>query len=306
MGAPFFSVVMPTYQTPPPLMRAAVESVVSQTFADWELIVVDDNPRSSPCKQDVARLVGEHAGDGRVSLLVHDTNLGANVARNDGVRRARGPWLAFLDADDRWDPTYLQQVHELCAGGGCGLVSTRIRVFDGAALVEDGRPAQAGGDIFAQELMGDVLSPSSGVCALRSALIEAGGFDEALPARQDYDMWLRMCRSVDVRFNDAPLVTVVRDGHASISSSYLNHVRGTEAIIAKIERDETIPRELKARAITMQQLYVMKVLCLGGDWERSRAWRARPRRLADRAYFMLVWCWLRLKGALARRGGSAA
>lgn len=306
MGEPFFSVVMPTYQTPAPLMRAAVEGVLSQTFRDWELIVVDDNPRSSPCKRDVARLVGEHADDGRVSLVVHETNLGANVARNDGVRRARGSWLAFLDADDRWDPTYLDSVHAICAHGDCGLVSTRIRVFDGRSCMEDDRPSHADGSIFEEELQGDLLSPSSGVCALRSALVAAGGFDEGLPARQDYDMWLRMCRSVDVRFNDAALVTVVRDGHASISSSYLNHVRGTEAIIEKIEGDETIAPGLRERALTMQQLYVMKVLCLQGDFGRARAWRSRPRRLADRAYFTMVFFWLWLKGAWARPRGGAA
>jgi len=95
------SVIVPLYNKAP-YVRRALDSVAAQTFGDFELIVVDDG------STDEGASVVESFGDGRVRLIRQE-NTGPGAARNRGINEARGEVLAFLDADDEWLPTYLEE-----------------------------------------------------------------------------------------------------------------------------------------------------------------------------------------------------
>src|SRR5689334_14154767 len=95
MSEPMISIVVPCHQRAH-LVGRAVRSLAEQTFESWEAIVVDDGSRD-----ETARVVSELAqAEPRVRLVRHERNLGAQAARNTGIRNARGAWVTFLDVDD--------------------------------------------------------------------------------------------------------------------------------------------------------------------------------------------------------------
>jgi glycosyltransferase involved in cell wall biosynthesis len=105
---PLVSVIMPVYNGMATLERA-VRSVQAQSFADWELLVVDD------CSTDGSReaVAARAAADARIRPLRCTENRGPGAARNLGLRSARGQFIAYLDCDDEYDPRYLEHVARL-------------------------------------------------------------------------------------------------------------------------------------------------------------------------------------------------
>ena len=102
------------------------------------------------------------------------------------------------------------------------------------------------GDVSRKELYKDYVGPTSTVVVRKQILLDAGLFDETLPARQDYDMWLRVSKLVPLQYNYKPSVLVFRDGHASISSSYKRNVIGTEMVLKKIiQNNELTANEIR-------------------------------------------------------------
>ena len=101
---PFISVVIPSYNAENVIGRT-IESVLSQSYANWELLVIDDG--STDSTRDVVR--GFSESDARINLIALDKNHGAPAApRNIGVRESQGMWIAFLDSDDIWHPEKLE------------------------------------------------------------------------------------------------------------------------------------------------------------------------------------------------------
>src|SRR5688500_9781977 len=116
---PIVSVVIPTYNRAH-LIRRAIDSVVAQTFADWELIVVDD------ASKDDAEGVVRSYGDSRMRYVRHDVNKGASAARNTGLYAAHGEFVAFLDSDDEWLPEKLASQVELFRANPGGFASLGV------------------------------------------------------------------------------------------------------------------------------------------------------------------------------------
>ena len=210
---PLVSVVLPTYDRPEMLVEA-VESVASQTYPAIELIVVDD---CSPTP--AAALLETHAPDGlEWNCLRHDSNRGANTARNTGIRAANGDILAFLDDDDRWKPEKLEaQVAAIQDDVGVVVVGQQY-VHDGEETTTT-LPTVDGNATAA--LIGDgIAGPFSTIAVRRSVLEEAGLPDERFPAWQDREWLLRLscyCRFGAIR---RPLVVRRQGDYEQISNKF--------------------------------------------------------------------------------------
>ncbi len=180
-GAPAVSVILPTYQRRK-LVKQAVESVLAQTYRDFELIVVDDGSTDG---------TGE-ALPGLDERLRYQwqPNGGVAAARNAALRLARGSILAFLDSDDLWLRDHLAIVTEVLARfPEAVLVTTTPRhVIGGRAKPSRARLFEPLPIQFFANPMG---YPSS-MAARRDAVFAAGGFDEGLPVGEDSDLWTRM------------------------------------------------------------------------------------------------------------------
>lgn len=265
-----FSIITPVYKRDLPMLNRAIASVQAQTYSNWELWVVDDNKRDSIDKQQTVELEKDYAEYSNIMFAIQDDNYGANHARNVGVEKSRGSWIAFLDSDDAWEPGYLSSLVEIIQEKPrVDLISTaRKDVTEGGTTIA--YMPELNGNIFLKEVVADRLSPTTGIAARKEAIIKAGLFDEKLPARQDYDMWLRITEFASVEMNNIPLVTVYRDGHEAISSNYRRHVQGTLLVMKKIGH-MNLPHQIKKEALRTHYLYLAKICIFNHDWVQARS-----------------------------------
>lgn len=185
---PFFSVIIPTFNRSKTIIRA-IESVLSQDFKDFEIIVIDDGSTDSTYT-DVKKL------NNNLKYIRNPFNIGVSASRNKGIRHCKSPWIAFLDSDDYWLESKLSVQHTfiLQNPGIVACQTDEIWIRNGRRVNPKNRHKKPSGDIFSRSLELCLVSPSS-VALKRSVFHEIGLFDESLPAAEDYDLWLRLsCR----------------------------------------------------------------------------------------------------------------
>lgn len=201
---PKVSVIIPTYNRCE-LLREALASVCAQTYQDFEVIVVDDGSND-----DTAAVVQEFAG----VRYVWQPRRGVSAARNRGVTLSEGEWVAFLDSDDLWQPGKLdRQIAFVTAQPEVQICQTEeLWLRHGVRVNPQQKHRKPSGDIFAPSLARCLVSPSA-VMLRRQLFEQVGGFDERLPACEDYDLWLRIAARLPVYLIDIPLV-IKRGGHA--------------------------------------------------------------------------------------------
>jgi len=205
MGFPLVSVIIPTYNRWP-MVGEAIESVLNQTFCDFELIVVDDGSTD-----DTLRGLEKYGPDIR---LLAQSKAGVSAARNSGVSAARGRYLAFLDSDDLWRRKKLEiQTLFMTQNADVEISQTEeIWLRNGIRVNPKARHRKPSGNIFRESLEFCLVSPSA-VMMTRELFERIGGFDESLPVCEDYDLWLRI--AVDHRVPLIPSSLIVkRGGHA--------------------------------------------------------------------------------------------
>jgi glycosyltransferase involved in cell wall biosynthesis len=187
---PQVSVIIPTYNRAA-YLDAAVQSVMRQTFQDFEVLVVDD------CSSDCTPTVVESFRDARIRYIRHPTQRGGAAARNTGIARSSGEYVAFLDDDDEWYPEKLARQMEVLASSPPWIGG----VYTGYFLVERSSGATCGqiipqkrGKLYPSILARNYIGGTSSVVLRRACLDRAGAFDERLPSFQDYDLWIRVAR----------------------------------------------------------------------------------------------------------------
>ena len=193
------SVIIPVYNRKE-LLKRAVTSVLKQRYTDYELILIDDCSDDSPF-EEIASLSPQ------IITKRLEFHCGVSAARNAGILHSRGRYLAFLDSDDEWLPKKLErQIEWFAANPQSRIVQTReIWIRDGKRVNAPKTHEKTGGDIFYQSLDRCMITPSS-VLMERSLFDEVGGFNEALPACEDYDLWLKITHKYPVGLIDENLL----------------------------------------------------------------------------------------------------
>jgi glycosyltransferase involved in cell wall biosynthesis len=208
---PAVSVIVATYNYGR-YLAGALDSALGQTFGDFEVLVIDDGSTD-----DTQEVVLRYLADPRVRYYRTD-HVGQAATKNTGIRLARAPLVAFLDADDLWLPAKLErQVALFRRDPGLGVAYTRRLVID-----EHGRevayehPAVHRGRILEAIFRSNGFVCFSSVVVRRAVLDDVGLFDETLPLAIDYDLWLRVGLRYRFDYVDEPLVKY-RTGHANLS-----------------------------------------------------------------------------------------
>jgi glycosyltransferase involved in cell wall biosynthesis len=182
----------------------AIGSVLTQTFRDFDLLVIDDG------STDETASVVHSFNDDRVRYF-YQGNRGPSAARNTGIQHSAASWVAFLDSDDYWLPKKLEaQLSVARARPQAGMIycSAHVCGADGNVLwtyvaTVEGRPLD-------RLLVGNCISGSASSVMLRRDVLDAiGYFDEALPVSEDWELWLRAARATDVAKVDDPLVCII-------------------------------------------------------------------------------------------------
>jgi len=239
---PRVTVVMAVYNAAP-FLREAIASVLSQTWRDFELIVVDD------ASTDGSSAVVESCDDPRIRIIRHQTNVGAALSRNDALAEARGDLIAIMDADDVSNPTRLQrQVEFLDAHPAVGLVGCGVydnvdasgTVLYTSFLPEDNETIQ-------RALMQRWCFLHSSILFRRSLYQAAGGYRTAFEPAEDHDFVLRVVEHAQTRNLDEPLVTY-RLNHSGLTVNghqYVDELRSIAIQLARRRRADE-PENLEA------------------------------------------------------------
>ncbi len=188
-SVPLVSVIIPTYNRAQLLPRA-IQSVLDQTFKDFELFIVDD------ASTDETEAAARRFNDSRIIYLRHEENKGGSAARNTGIRASRGAYVAFLDSDDEWLPSKLEKQLRLFAASEvtdlgvvmCGVRKIGLQGQPTGSKVLDIR-GHVHDSLFALE-----WNPLTVTLLVRRDCLQEELFDERLPGFQDWDLCLRLSR----------------------------------------------------------------------------------------------------------------
>ena len=179
------TVVIPT-RNRATLLAGALRSALSQVDVSFEVRVVDDGSTD-----ETAELLS-NCLDTRVKPVRHESSLGVAAARNRAVSEAKGEWLAFLDDDDLWSPTWLRTALEIARTQKAGAVYGSRWIIDDCRRVTDAWPAADASQVRDALATHNVFGGPSGVMVRADVMATAGGFDERLSALADWEMWLRV------------------------------------------------------------------------------------------------------------------
>ncbi len=202
------SVIIPTYNREQTIGRA-IRSVLSQTYDNYEIIVVDDG------STDHTKTAVEQIADERIRYIRLEHNHGAGYARNAGIEESRYDYIAFLDSDDEWKrfklELQMQRMQELPEE--VGLVYCRMSGERGDGSGRFCIPAydydrsRLEGDMFPLLLRRNVIGTPS-MLVRRACLEQTGGFKESLRCVEDYELVLRIARNWQIGFVDEELVEI--------------------------------------------------------------------------------------------------
>jgi glycosyltransferase involved in cell wall biosynthesis len=226
---PGVSVIMPAYDVAA-YIGEAIQSVIAQTFADWELIIVDDG---SP--DESGAIAASYAACDTRIRVVRQENAGLSAARNHAIRLSHGELIAILDSDDVWDPSFLaSQVSLLQQHPEIDIITGNAWNLGGR---RHGSPWRPHPDPRPQPSLGEILRDEQAVfimSVVRRRVFDAiGGFDETLRSNEDYHFWLRAALA-GFRFmrNDRPL-GYYRRRDSSLSASDVRMMRGILKVYEK-------------------------------------------------------------------------
>lgn len=228
MNAPTVSVVLPTFNRPE-LLRSAITSILTQTYSDFELIVVDDGDKVS------AETVVQSFHDARIVYLKNNPpKQGGGATRNRGIAITKGEWVAFLDDDDEWLPEKLAMQMQALADvpDEVGFSFTAVVNDDGKKLT----PTTVIQGIY--DYKDIALRSFAGFLTVtlvlrKSVLLEVGGFDEILPSHQEPELMIRVTRKYKGFGVNQPLVKVNMTPHEHIGGDIKRRIRGREIILEK-------------------------------------------------------------------------
>lgn len=223
--SPTVSIIMPCYNEASRIDRS-IASVQAQTLHDWELIVVDDGSTDDSWQV----LTALSASDTRIRIL-RQQNAGAAAARNRGLPLANGRFIAFLDADDTWEPQFLEAMSSALDSNAeagiayCGWQNLGLPGGQGLPFVPPDYETPAKLEI----LLEGCRWPIHGALTRAPLIRGCGGFDETLSSCMDYDLWLRL--GTEQRLHRVPEVLAYYHHHGGVqitcdrSRIALNHFR---------------------------------------------------------------------------------
>ena len=238
------SVIIPAYNYGR-FIAEAIEGALGQTCPPVEVIVVDDGSTD-----DTLEVVGKFGE--RVRYLRQE-NSGVGAARNRGVAESVGEFIAFLDADDTWEPTKLEkQLAIFEADPEIGLVHCGMREFDSetggtVATHVDGQAGWVADELLLWERPA-IIGPGGTIMVRRDVFEAVGGFDERMRVSEDWDLCYRVARRYKVGFVAEPLVNY-RSHPAAAHRDVSELERGMSHFYQKAFAEGDVPAELKDRAM---------------------------------------------------------
>lgn len=303
-AAPAVSIVVPAYNVGR-YIAVAIESVLAQTYDDYEIIVVNDG---SPDTAELERVLEPYRR--HLTYMVQE-NRGCGAARNAAIRVARGRYVALLDGDDLWEPDYLAvQVSVLDSDPSVDVVYPNAIMFGEehqGHLFMDVNPSV--GDVSVEALISERCTVMVSVCARRESLSRAGLFDEDLRSAEDFDLWLRIAQAGGrIVYHRKPLVHY-RRRPGSLSSNPESMFEYALRVYDKLEAGGRLSAPEQA-AVTKQRIRVQaqaalsagKAALAGGDFKTAIEKLTQANQVLHSRKLRFILLALRTAPRFVRRG----
>lgn len=231
------SVILPTYKRSEYLTRA-LDSVLTQSWQNIEAVVVDDNGAGSPYREQTREALARYRGDPRVLCVENEKNLGGALARNEGIARATGEYITFLDDDDIFLPEKVRvQVEAMLENGwDMSFMDCDIRNQDDMLVDQRRHPVDThpkNKDLLVRHLV-DPLTPTDTYMYRAESLRNLGGFDDVLTA-QEYLLMLKTINA-DLKIGYIPKALAVQYIHDGERMSFGRNKVSGEKYLLKVKR----------------------------------------------------------------------
>ncbi len=299
-----FSVIIPLYNKAPYVAKA-IGSVLAQTFTDYELLIMDDG--SKDASFEIAKEAINGQGHCR---LFRQQNAGVSLARNNAVALSQGEYLCFLDADDWWDPSFLEEMSKLIdAFPEAGIYGTNYTIVNEAkhktrvALVGVEQGFERGYINYCQVYAKTMYMPltSISVAIPRIVFDEMGGFPQGIKLGEDFLLWIRVALKYNVAFLNKPLAYYNQD--VDVANRGVGHLYKPEEHmlwnVAFLEEEEKTNLEYK-QLIDHLRTYGLKPYYLSEKYHEAAKkeldkvdWNRQPKktRLLYASPLRLVQFW---------------
>lgn len=229
---PVISVIIPTYNRAKILPRA-INSIIAQTFQEWELFVIDD------CSIDnTFEIVNSYTlKDKRIKYYKLEKNSGPNVARNKGLSLAQSEIISFLDSDDEMHPGNLQnQFEKFSSSSNLALCYVGVDYYFENKMVSEVHPGVRGDlEKFLFTNLKGLGSSNSGFSVRKEVIQKIGGFDESLASQQDLDLFVRVARFYTIDFINGCNTKVYLHSDNRISDNQKSVIKGEVQFLEKHE-----------------------------------------------------------------------
>ncbi|AFY58142.1 glycosyl transferase [Rivularia sp. PCC 7116] len=222
---PIISVVVPAYNSQSTILET-IDSVLGQTFSDFELIVINDGSTDNTLE------ILTSVKDTRLKVYSYP-NGGLPAARNRGIARASGEFISFIDADDLWTPDKLElQIQALQKNPSAGVAySWTICMGNNGESFHPGVSESYQGNVYANLLVGNFIASGSNVLLRKETIESAGYFDESLKSSEDWDYWLRLAPKWD--FVVVPKPQIIYRLSSGAMSSNLDVMEKYQTLVLK-------------------------------------------------------------------------
>ncbi len=254
MNSVIVTIVIPTYNRANVLPRA-VNSVLAQTFQDFEIIIVDD------CSKDNTVDVVRGFSDPRIKFIQHEQNKGGNATRNTGIKAAIGEFIAFLDSDDEWLPKKLEKQLPLFRNANVGLVYCGQKCFNEHTGQIFDFLHHKRGNVFYDMLTGNEVGSLSAVIVRSECIRKIDGMDEQLKSCQDWDLYIRLSKICQFDFVNECLINYYlgKKDPNRISNNRLSIISGHEAVQKKFEKEiQQLPVAFQLQhAVYLRNIYAV-------------------------------------------------
>jgi len=266
---PKVSVIIPTYNRGHYIAQA-IDSVLKQSFQDFEIIVIDDG--STDNTQEVLKKF-----EGKINSI-RQKNQGISRTRNRAIEESMGEYIAFLDSDDYWTPEKLElQVNILNSNPKVGIVYARMPIINEHGEKIGMKPAGVSGRNFKEllEVWGDL--PTSTIMTRRECFHQVGLFDTSLATMEDIDMWIRIAKHFDLYEIENKVLAYYRRHEKQETTNKIKVYDGLVRIYTKIYTTyPEAPKKLMIQRIVENQYTLAKENYVEGYYKNAfnHAWTA--------------------------------
>ncbi|NER19342.1 MAG: glycosyltransferase [Symploca sp. SIO1C2] len=281
---PLISVIIPAYNAEKTILET-IESIFQQTFADFEIIVINDG------SQDSTLELLSGVKDPRLQVFSFP-NAGLSASRNRGVARAKGEYISFIDADDLWTPDKLElQLQALRTNPEAAVAYSWTDCIDEAGkFLRSGSHMSVSGDVYAQLLLVNFLESGSNVLIRQQALREIGDSDESLAAGQDRELFLRLAAKYHF---------------VAVPQTQILYRVSAQAISANVAKAGTSRLKVIKQAFSQapESLQYLKKISLANSckYHTFRALEGPVAQCQARAAAKFLWCALKNDPTMIRR-----